>query len=232
MEKERLALKELLHREPSAEEFVMYLNHPGDAVKTIEFQQNFGDPNNLPLDVWFEGLEIGAELSFTDSRGKPHQFTLLRVQSPDRQGISVVRYVLDSEFMSHEVQVKKPQAGAASSLIMADPHNENHVASPCKGDLWVVYVAPGDTVKKGQELFNISIMKQEKAVFAPMDALVKRVVKNADYKNSKKMEPVREGELIVELAPIPLRCPNSACAKPLPSRDFAFCPFCGGQVDN
>ena len=26
---------------------VLYLNHPGDAVKTMQFVAQFGDPNNL-----------------------------------------------------------------------------------------------------------------------------------------------------------------------------------------
>jgi hypothetical protein len=38
---------------------------------------------------------------------------------------------------------------------------------------------------------------------------------------------VREGELIVELAPVPLCCNNPKCGKPLPSDGFAYCPHCG-----
>lgn len=226
---ERASLRASLHREPTEDEFLMFLNHPGDAIKTIEFRQNYGNPNNLPLPVWFEGMDAGEELNFTDSSGKPHHLNLIRIQNPDANGVAVVRYVLDSEIMSSEVQVAKPEAAAAKMAAMADPDNEYHVGAPSSGDLWVMYVTPGDIVKKGEELFNVSIMKQEKAVTAPVDALVKRVLKTADYRESKQMLPVREGELIVELAPIPNRCANSECAKPLPSDDFAFCPHCGGK---
>lgn len=231
VEAERIALHDLIKREPDDDELLMYLNHPGDAVKTIEFKQKFGDANNLPLDVWFEGLQDGQEISFTDSKGKPHQFNLLRIQQPDSRGVSVVRYVLDSEFMSHAVKVKEATGKAAQDVVMADPHNEFHIPSPSNGDLWVVYVEPGDIVKKGQELFNISIMKQEKAVFSPVAGVVKRVQKNADYQTSKKMVPVKEGELIIELAEVPARCPNPDCAKPLPSDGFSFCPYCGKEID-
>lgn len=226
---ESASLRASLHREPTEDEFLMYLNHPGDAVKTIEFRQNYGNPNNLPLPVWFEGMGVGEELNFTDSSGKPHHLNLIRIQNPDANGIAVVRYVLDSEIMSSEVQVAKPETAAAKMAAMADPDNEYHVGAPSNGDLWVMYVAPGDIVKKGEELFNVSIMKQEKAVTAPVDALVKRVLKTADYRESKQMLPVREGELIVELAPIPNRCANPECAKPLSSDDFAFCPHCGAK---
>ncbi|MDR2050989.1 MAG: pyruvate carboxylase [Deltaproteobacteria bacterium] len=227
MEGERAALKGLILREPNEEELLMYLNHPGDAVKTIEFRQRFGDPNNLPLAVWFEGLQEGTELNFTDSNGKPHNFHLLRIQRQNKLGISVVRYVLDSEFMSHDVRVGKGETSAARGTVLADPANEYHIPSPSNGDLWVVYVKAGDMVKKGQELFNISIMKQEKAVLAPFDAQVKRVLKTADFKANKKMTPVRSGELLVELAPVPARCPNPQCGKILPGKDYAFCPHCG-----
>ena len=227
LDAERAALHERIRKEPTEEEFLMFLNHPGDAIKTIEFRQKFGNPNNLPLSVWFEGLQQGEELNFTDSNGKPHHLSLLRVQKPGLNGVSVVRYVLDSEIMSSEVQVAKPEASIARASAMADPANEYHVGAPSNGDLWVMYVHPGDVVKKGEELFNVSIMKQEKSVLAPLDGIVKRVLKTADYRESKQMLPVREGELIVELAPVPSCCCNPKCGKPLPVDNYAFCPFCG-----
>lgn len=79
-----------------------------------------------------------------------------------------------------------------------------------------MYVHPGDVVKAGEELFNVSIMKQEKAVLAPVDGIVKRVLKTADFKESKQMVSVREGELIVELGPVPRLCSNEACGQPIP----------------
>ena len=222
---ERAALHEHLHREPTEDELLLYLNHPADALKMFDFRLNYGNPNNLPLDIWFEGMEPGDELNFMDSQGKPHHISLLSIRSPDENGMSIVRYVLDSEIMSSEVQVAKAGEGGKGNISKADPDNPYHVAAPSNGDLWVTYVSPGQVVKKGDDLFNISIMKQEKAVLAPMDGVVKRVVKTADYSETKQMVPVREGELIVELAPVPASC--TSCAKPLPADSFTFCPYCG-----
>jgi pyruvate carboxylase len=227
MDAECAALRSAIHRNPTDEEFLMFLNHPGDAIKLIEFRQQFGNPNNLPLSVWFEGMEVGEEINFTDSNGKPHHLRLLRIQNPGLNGVSVVRYVLDSELMSSEVQVHKPETLVNKGGAMADPANEYHVGAPSNGDLWVMYVHPGDIVKKGEELFNISIMKQEKAIVASMDAMVKRVLKTADYQENKQMVPVREGELIVELAPIPQCCSDPKCGKPVPADNYIFCPYCG-----
>ena len=89
---------------------------------------------------------------------------------------------------------------------------------------------PGDLVKAGEELFNVSIMKQEKAVLAPVDGIVKRVLKTADFKENKQMVSVREGELIVELGPVPRICPNEACGQPIPMDNIAFCPYCGSRI--
>jgi len=226
LDAEAKALAKRLQREPTPEEFVIYLNHPGDALKTIEFRTKFGDPNRLPLDVWFEGLEPGQELFFEDSRGKPHTYTLLDISAPDHQGMSVVRYVLDSEILSHQVKVADALGGAhAQDLPMADPTDPYHVAAPCNGDLWVMHVSPGDFVKAGQVMFNISVMKQEKSVISPVDGVVKRVLKNADYFEDKKMVPVREGELLVELAPVGKACPG--CKEPLGAEDYHYCPWCG-----
>lgn len=227
---EAAALTEHIKRQPTSEEIVLYLNHPGDALKTMQFKAKYGDPNNLPLDVWFEGLQVGQDLNFTDTRGKPHHFHLLSISRPNDAGISICRYVLDSEFLSCDVQVSQPAGQKKKSVPMADPSDPYQVASPSNGDLWVMYVHPGDMVKEGEELFNVSIMKQEKAVYAPCDGIVKRVLKTADFKESKQMVSVQEGELIVELAPAPKLCPNPACGQPIAHEIMRFCPFCGTKL--
>jgi pyruvate carboxylase len=67
-------------------------------------------------------------------------------------------------------------------------------------------------------------------VFAPQRAMVKRVLKTADYKETRKMVSVSEGELIVELGPVPTICRNEACARPLPVDNISFCPYCGERL--
>ncbi|MDR1084369.1 MAG: pyruvate carboxylase [Deltaproteobacteria bacterium] len=230
LDAERNGLRELIRREPTEEEFVMYLNQPTDALKTIRFRQNFGNPNNLPLDVWFEGLRPDESATFTDSQDKPHQITILNIQKQDEKGQVAVRYLLDSEIMLHAAQV-----GAAppsfiqesdSQTASADPYL---VTAPVNGDLWVMYVKEGDAVTQGQELFNISIMKQEKGVRSKTSGIVKKIHRTADFQATKLMVPVQAGELIVELGPLPLACPH--CQKTLPTEGLKFCPYCGQGLD-
>jgi pyruvate carboxylase len=227
---ERQALAKTLKREPTDEELVNYLNHPGDALKTIEFVEKFGDPNLVPLDVWFEGLEKDETVHFNDASGKPHKMRVLNISEPDDAGMCVVRYSFDSEVFSHQVKVQEGQTADAGGLEMADPSNPMHVAAPSNGDLWIMHASPGEIVSKGEELFNISIMKQEKAVYAPEDGVVKRVLKSANFQEDKKMLPVVEGELLVELGPVPRRCPS--CEEPVAGKDFRYCPHCGAGVES
>ncbi len=225
---EKKALTSAIQRDPTREELVNYLNHPGDALKCIEFRREFGDPNQLPLDVWFEGLPPKEEIVFEDRQGKPHNLAILDISAPDANGISVVRYALDSEFFSFQVKVQEGIGAARDALEMADPRDPYQIGSPNTGDLWVMHVKPGDKVKKGEELFNISIMKQEKAVLSPVEGVVRRVVKFADFQGDRKMVPVKEGELLVELGPIPSTC--SGCGGHILLEDSKYCPECGQRL--
>ena len=132
---ERKNLHDLIKRLPTAEELVLYLNHPGDALKTLEFQKQFGDPNNIPLDTWFEGLELRTELEFNDSTGKPHKMMILDISEPRKNGMSVVRYLLDSEVLTYQVKVQEPDTSKGTAYEMAEPGNDFHLASPSKGCL-------------------------------------------------------------------------------------------------
>ncbi len=227
---EEQAFVDIMRRKPTDEEFVLYLNHPGDALKTVQFKAAYGDANNLPLHVWFEGLKLGQDLYFNDSKGKPHHLVLLSISKPNAAGFAVCRYFLDSEIMTIDVQVAEPTANANKGTLKADPTNPYHVGAPSNGDLWVMYVHPGDIVKKGEELCNVSIMKQEKAVLAPLDGIVKRVLQTADYKESKQMLSVTEGDLLIELGPVPRLCSNTECAHPIPMDNIDFCPYCGEKL--
>jgi pyruvate carboxylase len=228
MQAEEQALAVRLGRKPTPEEFVIYLNHPGDALKTIEFCETFGDANNLPVDVWFEGLEKNEKLLFQSASGKPHVMSIDDISEPDEQGLSMVRYTVDNESVSYQVKVREGVASERETVEMADSKNEYHIGSPSNGDLWVMHVRAGDHVKLGEEICNISIMKQEKSVYAPAAGMVKRVLKNANYQEDKIMVPVKEGELLVELGPVEACCPT--CKAPVAGADFKFCPSCGQKI--
>lgn len=229
IQSEQAKLADSLGRDPTPEELVLYLNHPGDALKTMEFRRKYGDANNLPLNVWFEGARPGEDIVFEDGAGKPHQLKIMDISATDYSGHCVVRYALDSEFFSQQIKVAEGAAAAETEVPMADKSDPYQVGSPCNGDLWVVHVQPGKAVRKGEELFNISVMKQEKSVLSPVDGVVREVHKFADYQADRKMVPVKEGELMVSLSPSGGSC--AQCGYQLGGEGARFCPNCGTRQE-
>ena len=215
---ERARLESELGRRVSQDELLLYLNHPADSIALLKFQDQFGDPNCLPLAVWFEGMQPKESFSFTDSNGKLHHFRLVEIGPVNENGIALVGFQLDHEFMRHGVQLEQSRAagngghGGHGERLQAVPGNPNHVGAVSNGDLWVVHVAEGDVVKEGQELCNISIMKQEKAIHAKRDGVVKKVHIAANFRETNEMISVQEGDLILELEALPQQC--RSCSEP------------------
>ncbi|MEZ4604223.1 MAG: hypothetical protein R2861_12755 [Desulfobacterales bacterium] len=224
---EQESLKELIKRQPTDEELVLYLNHPGMPSKPLNSRSSSATPTTSPWTPGSKGLNCVKTLNSMTPAANPIKWSFWIFPNPEN-GVSVVRYLLDSQILTYQVKVQEPETDDGADHVMADLDNPYHLASPSRGDLWVMYVSAGDYVKEGDEMFNVSIMKQEKAVFAPFDAMVKRVLKTANYSEDRKMVPVREGELLVELAPAPSLCKK--CQEPIASGDYKFCPFCGETV--
>jgi pyruvate carboxylase len=226
MEQAEAELAGHVGRTPTENEIVNYLNHPGDALKLTKNLEKYGDPTVLPDDIWFEGLETGVEREFLTSDGKVHTIKILRVGKVNRRGMRRVRYQLDYEIFVEDIQVEEGIA-AGPRHEMADKKNVYHIAAPFDADLWLVHKKEGDTVKAGEEVLNLSLMKTECAVTSPVDGVVKRVVVFADYKADKKMTPVKKGALLMELAPPRERCSN--CDADI-EEEYLFCPRCGHNL--
>jgi len=224
------ALRTRLKRHPSEEEFVMYLNHPGDALKTIEQRQTFGDANNVPLDVWFEGLEVGREITFSDSKGKPHIMTILHITRPDEGGMSVVRYVLDAEITSHQIKVAEAQGrGRTVDRAGRQEQRSGTVAAPSNGDLWVVHVQPGDFVKRGEELFNIYDHEARRRPCSPPGtAWSCASSRTPTTARTSAWSRSRRASCSSSSAPVPRLC--SACRHPVTRDEYKFCPFCSQNL--
>ncbi len=249
-EEEQARLETELGRRVSEDELLLYLNHPADTIALLKFQDQFGDPNCLPAAVWFEGLLPGESFSFSDSKGKLHHFQLLEVSAPNEAGMAQTGFQLNHELVRHQVQVCKGRIGGPEGRRQADPNDPNQIGAISSGDLWIVHVSEGDLVKQGQELCNISIMKQEKGIFAKRDGVVRKVHLAANFQKTHKMVSVQEGDLILELGAVSEQCP--ACGRPgvpgaLPdahpsmsdtsdssgapgSARGNFCPYCGAAL--
>lgn len=80
-EKKREFIKEV-GREPTDEEFALYLMFPRDMVSFVEFVERFGKTWLLPPDIWYrEGrFENGKRISFADDSGKLHVIDIVSTQ--------------------------------------------------------------------------------------------------------------------------------------------------------
>ncbi len=213
-------------REPTENELVNYLNHPGDALKLINNVAKYADPNVLSDDIWFEGLVEGVEREFRTSDGKVHTIEVMHIADISKNGIRRIRYKLDHEVFVEEIQVED-KAIEKAGLEMADENNPYHIGAPFDADLWLVHKKVGDSVETGEEIFNLSLMKVEYGVTSPVDGVVKRVLVFADYKADKKMVPVKKGQLLMELALPRERCAN--CNAEINEGD-KFCSECGSKM--
>ena len=225
------AAKELAEqsgRQPTENRLVNYLNHPGDALKLIKNLEKYGDPNVLPDDIWFEGLEPGVEREFRTSDGKAHIIEVMRLGNISKNGTRRIRYKLDHEVFVEQIQVEK-RAVEMKGTEMADENNPYHIGAPFDSDLWLVHKKAGDNVQKGEEILNLALMKVEYGVTSPVSGVVKRVPVFADYKADKKMVPVKKGQLLMELAPPRKRCTN--CNAPINEED-KFCSKCGSRISD
>lgn len=81
--------------------------------------------------MWFEGIKPGQTLNFNTSSGKPHQMLLLSIDPVNESGVATVRYVLDSEILTSDVQIDAPvtAAGGGGESVIAESGNPYHVAS-------------------------------------------------------------------------------------------------------
>ena len=63
-------------------------------------------------------------------------------------------------------------AAAAAASVAAAPAGGEQITSPMPGNILSVNVAAGDTVKKGQVLMILEVMKMENEIMCPCDGKV------------------------------------------------------------
>jgi pyruvate carboxylase len=127
-----------------------------------------------------------------------------------------------------EVQVAASVKEGKKGVEMADKDNPYHIAAPFNADLWIVYKKAGDSVQAGEKVLSLTLMKIEYGVASPVNGAVKRVLVFADYKSDKKMVPVLQGQLLIELAPPHECCPR--CKAGINKED-RFCSKCGSEIN-
>jgi len=186
----RKNLAEELGRDPSEEEFILFLMHPKDALDMIQFVESYGEsPLVLPTNVWREGLKRPGNKVEFELWGKPYCIELVSIGAEHEGLIHVVMKVNNK---TRVYSVETPRAKKAEIRMAKAP---NHIGAPINGNIWRIgnpergLIKVGDIVHKGEEIANLEAMKMENAILAPFDGQIIEVC-------VKLNDTVQEGQLL------------------------------------
>lgn len=196
LDKARAALAEKLGRQPSEEEFIIYLMHPKEALGMFEFREKYGEaPMTLPTDVWRQGLKNPGDKVEFELWGKPYSIELVSIGS-EHEGI--VHVVMRVNNKTRVYAVETPRVKKAEIRMARKP---NEVGAGISGNIWRIGnpergpVKEGDIVHKGEEIANLEAMKMENAILATMDGQITEVCVRLN-------ESVQEGQLLFLIGPV------------------------------
>jgi pyruvate carboxylase len=189
MKKIKGTLEETLGREPTEEEFILYLMHPKDALEMIHFREKYGDtPLVLPTPVWREGLRKPGDKVEFELWGKPYSIELSSVSAEHGGLIHVVMRVNNK---TRVYTVETPRAKKTEIRMAKKP---NEIGAPINGNIWRIgnpergTLKVGDIVHKGEEIANLEAMKMENAILSPFDGhIVEICVKLNDFVVEKQL---------------------------------------------
>ncbi len=196
LERLRRELKDQIQREPTEEEFILFLMHPKDAIDFIKFREEFGlTPLVLPTNVWREGLKKPGDKVDFEIDGKPYTIELVSVGAEHEGLIHVVMKV------NNKTRVYTIETPRAKKKEVRKAQGPNQIGAPITGTIWRIgnpergTLKVGDIVRKGEEIANLEAMKMENAIVAPFDAQIVAI-------HVKLNETVEEGQLLFELKPL------------------------------
>lgn len=175
---ERFALAELIGREPTDQQLILYLQHPNDAVEFIKFEEEFGKVYVLPPSIFLRegGFEIGDKLAFRDHDGKEHMIEVGPSPVTDTGETSVYLSVDHHQtiftYMSKAVQSDVRDDSVLSKEEILDLAKAGDVRSPFNGTVVEISVDEGQEVISGDRVAIIEAMKMQTPVLCEMGGIV------------------------------------------------------------
>ncbi len=186
----RNELSDYIGREPTEEEFILFLMHPKDTLDFISFRERYGDASLvLPTGVWREGLKKPGDKVEFEFLGKPYCIELVSIGGEHEGVIHVVMKV------NNKTRVYKIETPRVKRLEVRIAKGLNEIGAPIAGNIWRIgnpqrgMLKIGDIVHKGEEIANLEAMKMENAIIAPFDAMIKEIC-------VKLNDAVQEGQLL------------------------------------
>lgn len=195
LDKARKTLTDAIGRQPSEEEFIIYLMHPKDALGMFEFREKYGEaPLVLPTNVWREGLKKPGDSVDFELMGKPHSIQLVSVGAEHEGLIHVVMSV------NNKTRVYTVETPRVKKTLIRMAEKPNEVGAKISGNIWRIgnpdrgLIKVGDIVHKGEEIANLEAMKMENVITAPFDGQIAEI-------SVKLNASVQEGQLLFVIEP-------------------------------
>jgi len=193
LENLRNELADKIERNPTEEEFILYLMHPKDTLEYLEFVELYGEsPLALPTDVWKNGLEATGDRVDFDLWGKPYSIELISIGAEDNGVIHVVLRI------NNKAQVYAVETPSAKREPLRMAKGSNEIGAPIKSNVWRIgnpnrgTIKEGDLVGKGEEIANLEAMKMETPITSPYNAKIIEIA-------VKLNDVVQEGQLLFVL---------------------------------
>ncbi len=195
---ERYALAEQIGVEPTDEQLVLYLQHPGDAVEFFKFMENYGQVYVLGPNVFFRrgGFEVGEKLNFRDHQGKEHMIEVGPSPANDA-GETSVYFSVDHHPSIFNFKTKAAAAGPGGTPILSkeeilDLAKIGDMRSPFSGKIVEISVSEGQEVLVGDRVAIMEAMKMQTPILTEMAGIVTQV-------HAKKGDSLKPGGRILEI---------------------------------
>jgi pyruvate carboxylase len=179
---EKRLLEHAIGRKATADELVLYLQHPHDAAGFFKFEEKFGKTWVLPPKVWLKrgGFSIGDRFEFPDAYGKHHSIEigpLRRTKDGSFMTILGVDYhpepiltVVEDEARD-KVKPKTITAKEIEALALA-----GDIRATLKGAVNSIPVAVGETVSEGDTLVVLEAMKMLTNITAEISGEISEIL--------------------------------------------------------
>jgi pyruvate carboxylase len=180
-----------LGRKPSNRDVICSLIYPDAFLSYQQHVEEFSDTACLDTPTFLYGLNPGETAYAEIEQGKTLIISMTALGPLQDDGTRVVYFDLNGnprEIEARDLRV----AGSVVLRLKADPNDWRQVAAPMPGTVVQVAPAPGERVKRGDQLLVIEAMKMETVITAPRDALVVETLARAG-------ESVQPGDLLVRL---------------------------------
>lgn len=190
IDEERKKLREILGKEPTEQQLVLYLQHPNDAVDFFKFIGKFGHTHVLPPSIFLRqgGFKLGERLVFRDHKGKEH---IIEVGPSHENEAGKASVYLNVDHNQRNYTIAAPltehQGGAAtlSKQEIDALAKQGEIHAPFAGNIYEISVEEGQKIKPGDQLVILEAMKMQ----TPLVSEVAGVVGTVTAKVGQSLQP-------------------------------------------